>query len=168
MPRQRIAVGLGWRISIFVGVTAGVLVVDSLTSANAQSILRRVWDDLVARPGGPMTFRFLLQPIMASLFAIRDGIKDARTGRSPYFWTVMTDKAKRNARLKEGLKATARIIILGLIMDAIYQFRVLGTFYPGEAIIITLLLAFIPYLLLRGPVERIAKRWIAHDKSRQA
>jgi hypothetical protein len=115
-----------------------------------------------------MTFRFLLQPVMASLFAIRDGIKDGRTGRSPYFWTVLHDKTKRRNRLREGLKATSRIIILGLIMDAIYQFRVLGTFYPGEAIIIALLLAFIPYLLLRGPVARITRWWMEHNKRKQA
>jgi hypothetical protein len=35
---------------------------------------------------------------------------------------------------------------------------VLKTFYPGEAEIVAILLAFVPYLLLRGPVARVA-RW---------
>jgi hypothetical protein len=35
---------------------------------------------------------------------------------------------------------------------------VLKTLYPGEAVVVALLLGFIPYLLLRGPVARIA-RW---------
>jgi hypothetical protein len=43
-------------------------------------------------------------------------------------------------------------------MDAIYQVRVLGTFYPGEAAIVALLLAFLPYLLIRGLASRIARR----------
>ena len=38
-----------------------------------------------------MAFRFILQPVMAAIFAIRDGMKDARAGRSPYFWTVLHD-----------------------------------------------------------------------------
>ena len=33
------------------------------------------------------------------------------------------------------------------------------TFYPGEAAIVAVLLAFIPYLLLRGPFARLARLW---------
>ena len=44
-------------------------------------------------------------------------------------------------------------------MDAIYQYQVLKTFYPGEAVIIALALAFVPYLLIRGPVARTARWW---------
>ncbi len=43
-----------------------------------------------------MTFRFILQPVMAAIAALHDGIKDARLGRSPYFWTVAAP-ARRNA-----------------------------------------------------------------------
>jgi hypothetical protein len=43
-------------------------------------------------------------------------------------------------------------------MDAIYQATVPKTFYPGEAVIIAMLLAFVPYLLLR-PIARIARWW---------
>jgi hypothetical protein len=43
-------------------------------------------------------------------------------------------------------------------MDVIYQAIALKTFYPGEAVIVALTLAFLPYLLLRGPVARIARR----------
>jgi hypothetical protein len=46
-------------------------------------------------------------------------------------------------------------------MDAIYQATVLKTFYPGETVIIAILLAFVPYLLLRGPIARIARRFRA-------
>ena len=43
-------------------------------------------------------------------------------------------------------------------MDAIYQLHVLGTFHPGEALIVSVALAFVPYLLIRGPAARVA-RW---------
>lgn len=121
---------------------------------------QRMWRNLFDRPGGPMTFRFFLQPTMAAIAAVIDGIKDARTGRSPYFWTVLTDPHERWARLNEGLVSTARIILLGLAMDVVYQLTVLKTFYPVEAVNIAIALAFIPYLLLRGPVARIARHWI--------
>jgi putative membrane protein len=47
---------------------------------------------------------------------------------------------------------------LGLCMDAIYQWIVRKTFYPAEAVIVAIALAFFPYVLLRGPITRIA-RW---------
>jgi hypothetical protein len=120
----------------------------------------RFWEDLLARPSGPLALRFILQPAMSAVFAVRDGLKDARDGRSPYFWTVLTDPAERTERLKEGVSATAKIMILAVILDTVYQFRVFDAFYPGETIVIALVLAFIPYLLIRGPVARIARHWI--------
>ena len=49
-----------------------------------QEILTRFWDQLIARPSGPLAFRLILQPIMVTILAILDGLKDARVGRSPY------------------------------------------------------------------------------------
>lgn len=105
-----------------------------------------------------MSLRFALQPLMAIIAALHDGIKDARTGRSPYLWTMLTSRTERGSRFREGLIATGRTILMGLVMDTIYQAIVLKTFYPGEAVIIAVLLAFVPYLLLRGPIARIARR----------
>jgi hypothetical protein len=119
--------------------------------------LRRFWHDLVERPDAPMRFRFFLQPLMAAIAAIHDGREDARVGRSPYFMTVLRDPEKRVRRLREGINATARIILLGLVMDVIYQLIVLKTFYPNEALVIALLLAFVPYLIIRGLVLRVAR-----------
>jgi hypothetical protein len=119
--------------------------------------LRRFWHDLIERPDATMRFRFFLQPLMAAFAAIRDGRADARDGRSPYFMTVLRNPQERVGRLREGLNATARIILLGLVMDVIYQVIVLKTFYPNEALVIALLLAFLPYLIIRGLVLRVAR-----------
>jgi hypothetical protein len=124
----------------------------------SAEVRQRVWTDLIERPGGPLRFRFILQPVMAAIAAWVDGLKDAKLGRSPYFWTILTRRGERGGRLLEGLITTARVILLGLVMDVIYQIIVLKTLYPGEAVVVALLLGFIPYLLLRGPVARIA-RW---------
>ncbi|MGO9421646.1 hypothetical protein [Roseiarcus sp.] len=50
-------------------------------------------------------------------------------------------------------------------MDIVYRAAVLGEFFPGEAAIVAVLLAFIPYLLLRDPMGRIARHWIARPAS---
>jgi len=125
----------------------------------SPEVRQRVWENLLGRPGGPMAFRFILQPSMAAIAALLDGIKDAKSGRSPYFWTVLTSPRLSGGRLYEGLIATARIILLGLCMDAIYQIIEFKTFYPAEAVIVAIVLAFVPYLLLRGPLARIAAWW---------
>jgi hypothetical protein len=120
---------------------------------------QRLWQNIVERPGGPMKFRFILQPVMATIAALHDGIQDARIGRSPYLWTILTNRADRGGRLREGLISTARVILLGLVMDAIYQVIVFKAFYPVETVIVAFLLAFVQYLVLRGPIARVARWW---------
>jgi hypothetical protein len=121
-------------------------------------LLQRLWTELVARPSGPMAFRFLLQPTVAAILAIRDGMKDARAGRPPYFHTILHDPVQRWPRLREGFGAVGRMIGLGIAMEAIYQWRVIGGFRPLEMAVVVLLLCFIPYLLIRGPADRIDRR----------
>ena len=116
---------------------------------------QRLWHDLIEEPTQPMKFRFILQPTMAAIAAIRDGLKDARAGRSPFLVTVFQNPQKRIERLDEGLNATARIILFALVMDTVYQIIVLQRFYPNEALIIALLLAFVPYAIIRELVVRI-------------
>jgi len=150
---------------IFSAAFVAALLLDAISAAHANNALVRMWDDLLARPSGPGAFRFYLQPTMAMIAAFKDGIKDARIDRSPYFWTVLHIPAERKARLVEGLKSTARIILLGIAMDAIYQYSVLKAFRPTEMILIVLLLAFVPYLLLRGPICRAARWWMSRRRS---
>jgi hypothetical protein len=45
-------------------------------------------------------------------------------------------------------------------MDTIYQIIVLQRFYPTEAVGIAVLLAFVPYLVIRGAVTRLARQWL--------
>jgi hypothetical protein len=125
----------------------------------------RLWQNLVDRPGGPMVFRFFLQPTMVAIVAWRDGVKDARTGRSPFFQGALADPAQRIVRLNEALVATARIILLGLVMDGIYQAIEFETFHPAEAVIVALAFAFVPYLVLRGLFARAARWWFGRGPS---
>jgi hypothetical protein len=123
-----------------------------------REFLTRFWDQLIAQPSGPLRFRLILQPVTAIILAILDGLKDTRAGRSLYTWTILTDQARRTDYLREGLKRVSRVIIFALVMDAIYQFIVLRWFYPGEALVTAFVLAVLPYLLIRGPAARLARR----------
>ena len=123
----------------------------------------RLWQNLFDRPGGPMLFRFFLQPTMAAIAAWRDGVNDARTGRTPFFEAILNHPTQRTGRMNEALVATARIILLGLVMDGIYQAIEFQSFHPAEAVIISLALAFVPYLLLRGLFARAARWWFNRE-----
>jgi hypothetical protein len=138
----------------------GLIILGAVWYGISFESLDRLWNDILARPGGPMTFRFILQPAMAAIAAFRDGVDDARIGRAPYILSMLTGVEPRGARLWESVVATARILVLGVVMDSIYQGLVFKTFYPAQAAVIAVLLALVPYLLLRGPFERVARHWV--------
>jgi len=121
-------------------------------------IWMRVASQLAARVSGPMKFRLVLQPAMAAFFAIRSGLADARAGKPPYFWALVSDPAQRAAMIKDGWKGVGRVFILALVLDAVYQIIILRFIYMGEAIIVAFVLAILPYLILRGLVTRLARR----------
>ena len=125
-----------------------------------DDLLTKTWSDLVARVYGPFSFRFLMQPMMALIYATRDGIVDARQGRAAYFWTIFTRPGERWDLLREGGKAVARVIALGVVMDIVYQLLVFHRIHPLQLVVIVLTLAFVPYLIFRGPINRIARAWM--------
>jgi hypothetical protein len=122
-----------------------------------DEMLARIWENLGGRVGGPLTFRLILQPLVAGSLAVRAGLQDARAGRPAYFWAMLTDSQRRSDLLHEGWKAIAKVFVLAFVIDVVYQLIVGRWVYPGEALIVAILLAFVPYLLLRGPVARIAR-----------
>jgi hypothetical protein len=126
-----------------------------------EDLIARFLGNLHDRVGGPMSFRLILQPLTAAFFAVRAGWQDGLTGRPAYFWAILTSPEHRRDLLREGWKAITKVFVVAVIIDAIYQVIQLHWFYPGEALIVALLLAFVPYLLIRGPVGRIAAWWQA-------
>ena len=125
-----------------------------------EEMFGRMWENLISRVSGPMTFRLILQPMMAALIAFRSGLQDAREGRQPYLSATFTDRAQRGKLLWEGWEGIARVFLLAVIIDAIYQWIVQRWFYPGEALLVAIILAVLPYILIRGSVNRVARRWI--------
>ena len=125
--------------------------------------LARMWADLIGRLTGPLTLRIYLQPTMATLYAVRDGLKDAREGRSPYMWTVFTHPEDRRWLIAEGWKSIGKIFVLAVILDLVYQLIVFRWIYPFETLNVAIILAVVPYALLRGLVNRIARPWMRHD-----
>jgi hypothetical protein len=132
-------------------------------------IWTRVATQLLARVSGPMKLRLLLQPAMATFLAIRSGLRDAREGKPPYFWSLFTNPAERVDMIKNGWKSIGKVCILAFLLDVVYQIIEIHFVYLGEAIIVAIVLAILPYLILRGPVNRLARmREIRRQRDRQA
>ena len=119
--------------------------------------LNRIGANLIERVSGPMSFRLVMQPLMAIYFATRDGVRDAREGHPAYFWSLVHDPSHRRQRMREGWTSIGKLFVLALALDAVYQFIVLRWFYPGEAIIVATCLAVVPYALIRGLVNRLSR-----------
>jgi hypothetical protein len=117
----------------------------------------RFTTQLVARITGPMKFRLVLQPAMAAFFAVRAGLADARAGKPPYFWGLLSHPGQRMDMVKDGWKSVGRVFLLALVLDAVYQMIVLHFVYVGEMISVAFILAIIPYLIVRGLVTRFAR-----------
>lgn len=121
-------------------------------------------DGLLARLQGPMYFRLLLQPLMALFFAIRDGRKDAREGRVPFFWAVFTDAGHRRDILLSGWKSIGKVFIIAIVLDLVFQYIEFRDFRPAGALLTGCVLAIVPYVLVRGPVTRLSRRNTTGEK----
>lgn len=129
-----------------------------------EALLHRMVENLFGRLDGPLHFRFIVQPLMAIIFAVKDGMKDAKAGKPAYLWAILVDPKNRKDLLLDGWKQVGKIFILAVILDIVYQLKIHHAIYPGELLIVAFLLAFVPYVLLRGPVNRLL-RMVARKKN---
>ena len=122
------------------------------------NVFSDLWLGFLGRTEGPLKFRFLLQPAMAIFLGIRGGIRDWREGKPAYFWEFLVDSAKRKELLHDGWHSLGKLLILAVALDCAYQVIVLRWIYPVDALVVAFFLAIVPYLFVRGPVNRVLRR----------
>jgi hypothetical protein len=122
-----------------------------------NEVLSRAVGELLGRSSGPFHARLVIQPIVASLLAIRAGMRDARAGRPPFLWTILRNPQARKYLIESGWKDIGKIFTVAIVLDTVYQLIVLRGFYVVQALIVAIVVALLPYVLLRGPVSRIAR-----------
>jgi len=114
---------------------------------------------LFGRFDGPLNLRLILQPCVAAIFGYLDGTKDAKDGAPPYFWsgdqcsttrTSGADQAWLGAD-RQGVHSCLctrlRLPVCRPQIDAILP-----------AIIVAAILAILPYLFLRGLINRVKSK----------
>jgi hypothetical protein len=113
-------------------------------------------EDIPKRLSGPGRFRFILQPLLATILGVRSGIADARKGRPPYLSAVLFHRKLRSELLKEGFRTIVNLVLMGILLDSIVQWLILGASYPGAALVVGPVLIATPYALARALANRCA------------
>ena len=122
-----------------------------------DEILARFTENLFGRVSGPMHVRLILQPVMALIFAARAGLRDAKAGRTPYFWALFTADRNRRRLMAEGWKDVGKVFLIAVILDGVYQIITVHWIYPLETLVVAVILAFVPYLFFRGAITRLGR-----------
>ena len=115
------------------------------------------WEDLPRRLTGPGRLRFLFQPLTAILLGARAGLSDARAGRPPYLVALLAHRHHRRQMLGETSRELANLVLIGILIDAVAQWLILGVAHPGAALVVGPVLITLPYALARGVGNRLSR-----------
>lgn len=116
------------------------------------------WTDMGLRLTGPAAMRFVIQPILAVLFGVRDGVRDAGVGEPPWLFDIITVPSDRKRQAGRAWAGIGKAIIFATVLDAVLQLPILGRVYLGAAVIVGVALMGLPYVIARGISNRIASR----------
>jgi hypothetical protein len=156
--------GKGRRLTL---VLAGLTVLALALSVPGS--LREAWErggfylfsreflvDLPKRLFGPGRFRFLLQPAVAVALGIAAGRADARAGRRPYLYGLLLGGEDRGHLVRSALRDVANLLLMGILVDSVCQWLILGASYPGAALVVGPVLIAGPYAVARALANRVA------------
>lgn len=113
-------------------------------------------EHLFERFNGPLNFRLMVMPLVVTVLAIRSHFRDVREGKPTFLWPFRKTRSECIQVLKTGFKDFGKVFIMACLLDTIYQFIVLKTFYLGELFVVAFVSAVVPYFLVRGPLLRLA------------
>lgn len=119
-------------------------------------------EDIPKRLTGPGRFRFVLQPLIAIILGIRGGRADQKAGRPPYLYGMIFNQGSRRELLTSLFASVTNLILMGILMDSVFQWFILGISYPGAALVVGPVLIVAPYSIARA----LANRWSGLKKDR--
>jgi hypothetical protein len=117
---------------------------------------REFFLDLPKRLFGPGRFRFLLQPAAAVALGVAAGRADAREGRRPYLYALLLGGDDRGRLARSGLGDVANLVLVGILLDSVCQWLILGASHPGAALVVGPVLIGVPYAVARAVANRVA------------
>ena len=150
--------------SVLAGLTLLVLALslpgslrDAFDRGGIYLFSRAFLEDIPRRLTGPGRFRFVLQPVIAIVLGIRSGLADARAGRPPYLSGVLFHRAHRGELVRTGFETVLNLLLMGILLDAVFQWVILGVSHPGAALVVGPVLIVGPYSVARALSNRVAR-----------
>lgn len=122
-----------------------------------QDVLKHFVEQLLGRLSGPLNFRLVVMPTVVTLLALRADRRDAREGRPAFLGAFIKDPVERRRLFRSALKDIGRVFIVAIVLDTAYQLIVFHWVYPGQLLTVAIVCAVVPYVLVRGPITRIAR-----------
>ena len=113
------------------------------------------WAELTGRIFGPLSFRLVLQPIVALVLGVLAGRRDVRLGAPLYAWSLLTDPAHFGGLIRTGLKDVGKVLVVAFAIDVAYELIFLHGLRLGQPAIIAFILVVPAYVLSRGLTNRI-------------
>ena len=114
-------------------------------------------EDIPKRLMGPGRFRFVLQPLFAIILGVLNGLADARAGRPPYLYGILFHRNLRSELAKTGFSTIVNLLLMGILLDVVFQRIILGVAHPGPALIIGPILIVTPYAGARSLSNRMTR-----------
>jgi hypothetical protein len=91
---------------------------------------------------------------MAIILGVRSGLADARAGHRPYFSGLLFETDRRRDLFESGFHGIIDLVLVGILLDAVFQWVILGTSHPGAALVVGPVLIALPYALSRDLSNR--------------
>lgn len=120
---------------------------------------REFFEDIPKRLTGPGRFRFILQPAVAIILGIRMGLADARAGRPAYLYGLLFHRGHRRELVRSGFESVMNLLLMGILLDSIFQWVLFGSSYPGAALVVGPVLIVTPYSVARALSNRVYGAW---------
>jgi hypothetical protein len=116
------------------------------------------FEDIPKRLAGPGRFRFILQPLMAMILGVANGLVDARVGAPPYLSGVLFHRKRRMELVRSTLSTVANLLLMGILLDVVFQWIILGVAHPGAALVVGPMLIMCPYAVARALSNRASRQ----------
>ena len=158
MKRRRVTVILAGLTLLVLALSLPGSLRDAFDRGGIYLFSRAFLEDIPKRLAGPGRFRFVLQPVLATILGIRGGLADARAGRPPYLYGLLMHRRLRRELLRSGFESVVNLLLMGILLDAVCQWLILGVSYPGAALVVGPVLIGVPYAIARALSNRLA-RW---------
>lgn len=157
MKRRSLTVILAGLTVLVLAFSMPVSLRDAFSRGGLYLFSREFVEDIPKRLTGPGSFRFILQPLLASVLGIRSGLADARAGRPPYLYGILFHGGLRYQLVRSGFENVVNLLLMGILLDSLFQWLIYGVSHVGAALVVGPTLIVAPYALARAFSNRLAR-----------